>query len=76
LWPQTLGTPLPPHVSRPEHVPHWSKPPHPSATGPQFAPTLAHVFGTQPLLPPHLLGAPPASPVPPPHVSGAVHVPH
>ena len=47
-----------------------SSPPHPSETGPQFAPAIAHVRGTQPDVPPHRLGIPP-----PPQVCGDVHEP-
>jgi hypothetical protein len=60
--PHTLGLPPPPQVWPEAHVPHWSTPPQPSATGPQLAPTLPHVRGVQALpLPgvPHTLGLPP-----------------
>jgi hypothetical protein len=43
--PHVLGVPAPPHVFGWLHVPHESSPPQPSATGPQFAPALAHVLG-------------------------------
>jgi hypothetical protein len=43
--PQTLGTPPPPQMYGALHAPQSSKPPQPSPTGPQFAPTSAHVRG-------------------------------
>jgi hypothetical protein len=33
-----LGTPPPPHICPVEQVPHWSRFPQPSASGPQVAP--------------------------------------
>jgi hypothetical protein len=56
------------------HVPHETKPPHPSASGPHSMPPAvqsATVRGVHPLLPPQMLGVPP-----PPQIWGAVHVPH
>jgi hypothetical protein len=50
--PQTLGTPLPPQICGDVHEPHDSKLPQPSATGPQFLPSCAHVSGV------HAGGAP------------------
>jgi hypothetical protein len=51
-------------------VPQFKRPPQPSATGPQVAPTDAHVRGMQLSLPPHTLGVPP-----PPQYSGALQPP-
>jgi hypothetical protein len=50
LPPQTLGMPPPPQVPA-SQVPHWTTPPHlVSVAAPQFAPSCAHVEGTQPEL--------------------------
>ena len=69
-FPQTLAVPPPPQISPAfMHVPHCTTPPQPSAIGPQFAPTLAHVFGAH-AVPPQTLGVPP-----PPQDLGTAHVP-
>jgi hypothetical protein len=47
-----------PQVCPGGHAPHWTSPPHPSATGPQFAPAAVHVRGTQ-VGAPHTLARPP-----------------
>ncbi len=69
--PHTLGRPPPPQVVPAAQVPHISSPPHPSDTGPQLAPSPAHVRGTHAPLPPQRPGLPP-----PPQVCGATQVPH
>src|SRR5438552_958456 len=71
--PPTLGVPPPPQVWGAVHVPQsLVRPPHPSETGPQFAPDVAHVFLMHgEVLEPQTLGLPP-----PPHVRGALHEPH
>jgi len=69
--PHTLAVPPPPQVSpgtgqvAPQSI--WL--PQPSPTGPQSAPSSAHVFGVH-TNKPHTPGV-----LPPPHVSGAVQVP-
>lgn len=68
--PHTLGRPPPPQLCPTGQLPHSRSPPQPSETGPQFAPAIAHVRGTQPEDPPQRLGTPP-----PPQVCGAAHVP-
>jgi hypothetical protein len=67
--PHTLGPPAP-QVSGSVQEPHSSRPPHKSATGPQFAPTSAQVRGWQCVVPPHTFGVPP-----PPQLAGAVQNP-
>lgn len=75
--PQRLGTPPPPQLCPPVHVPHNAvRLPHPSATTPQLALTSAHVSGVHvpppslPTLPvPHLFRPPP------PQMASPVHVP-
>ena len=47
LPPQTLAVPPPPQVCGAAQVPHWRTLPQPSPTGPQLAPSCAHVFGVQ-----------------------------
>jgi hypothetical protein len=42
-----LGTPPPPHVCDPLHVPQVNVPPHPSGIVPQFFPCAAQVVATQ-----------------------------
>ncbi len=73
--PHWLARPPPPQVVPAAQVPHIRRPPQPSLTGPQFAPTDAQLRGTQvePPLPgaPHWLGRPP-----PPQVVPAAQVPH
>ena len=71
--PQTLGRPPPPHDCPAVQAPQLKSPPQPSATGPQLAPTLAQVRGTQLLAPgvPQTFARPP-----PPQDCGAVQVPH
>ena len=65
--PHTLGTPAPPQLSAPEHVPlHTTRPPQPSEIVPQFLPLAAHVVGEQP----HTPTGPP-----PPHWLGWAHEP-
>jgi hypothetical protein len=71
--PHTLGNPPPPQISGGVQVPQLAvRPPQPSLTGPQFAPTSAQVFlahgGT---LLPHTLGLPP----PPQYSPATVHAP-
>src|SRR5512133_25742 len=46
--PQTPGVPLPPHVSPDGQLPQSSKPPQPSAAGPQNVSCSEQVKGTQP----------------------------
>jgi hypothetical protein len=66
--PQTFGV-LAPQIAPPVHVPHWTRPPQPSAIQPHpFAGQFATVFGVHWFAPPHMLGAPP-----PPQISGDVH---
>jgi hypothetical protein len=68
VQPQTLATPLPPHVLGGMQVPQLCTPPHPSGMLPQFAPRDAQVVvGVQ------LQTL--ATPLPP-HVSGKVQAPH
>src|SRR5438045_907729 len=72
------GPPLPvphtfavvaPHTAPPEHVPHWTRPPQPSALKPQpFAGQSAIVFFVHWFAPPQMFGAPFA-----PQISGDVH---
>lgn len=69
--PQTLGVPPPPQVSGAVQLPHWRRPPQPSAMGPHEPSTSSQVFGTQSLPPPHRLGSPP-----PPQVVGMGQPPH
>jgi hypothetical protein len=52
----TLGRPPTPQASPVEQLPQSSRPPQPSATGPQLAPAAWHVRGTQPDEPPQRLG--------------------
>jgi hypothetical protein len=80
--PHVLGLPPPPHVVPAGHgVPpsspaHWTRPPQPSATTPQFIPAGQLVRGMQPAEPPHTLGVPPPpSALPPPQVWGSEQVP-
>jgi hypothetical protein len=49
--------PDPPQVCGEVHMPQSTRPPHPSASGPQFALASAQVIGTHVL--PHTYGVPP-----------------
>src|SRR5689334_7008813 len=55
--------PAAPHDSPAGQSPHWRMPPHPSATGLQFAPTSAHVTAVL-HGPPSVLNAPVEPPIP------------
>ena len=62
--PHTLGTPPHPQHCGALHVPHGTKLPHPSRTGPQFFPSAAHAPAPHTLVLPPPRPAPPADPVP------------
>src|SRR5512140_2508174 len=76
IWPvpHWLGV-VPPQIAGGVQVPQLAmRPPQPSPTGPQLAPSCAHVLGTH--------GEPPSAPPrphvlvpPPPQYAGAVQVP-
>jgi hypothetical protein len=80
--PHVLGLPPPPHVvplahaAPPSSPAHWTSPPQPSATAPQFMPAGHVVSAMQPAEPPQTLGVPPPpSELPPPHVWGSEQFP-